>query len=88
MRTARLQTMSGITTSGSTGVNTISQITIHSLSDISTGVPGRHLCDGSGRLGHGQRWLERNLHSVSLIFTVATYQIFGIIARTQGAATC
>jgi hypothetical protein len=83
--------MSGIVVSNasSTIPSTISQNTVHSLSDTVTGgasgavyAMDLTLSTNAGNL------VERNLvHSVNVTSTFTTYQIFGIIARTQGVAT-
>jgi hypothetical protein len=83
--------MSGIVVSNasSTIPSTISQNTVHSLSDTVTGgsqgavyAMDLTLSTNAGNL------VERNLvHSVNVNSTFTGYQIFGIIARTQGVAT-
>ena len=83
--------MSGIVVSNasSTIPSTISQNTVHSLSDTVTGGSSGavYAMDLTFSTNAGNL-VERNLvHSVNVNSTFTTYQIYGIIARTQGAAT-
>ena len=81
-------TMSGIITSGSTGVNTISQNTVHSLTDTVTGGSAGAIYAIDCGFPVTANVVERNfVHSIKVNSTLTAYQIYGIIARTQGTAT-
>lgn len=84
---AALIVSSGILASGSTGANTISQNTIHSLSNAS-GAVANSIYGMSLSLPAAANLVERNfLHSFSLTTTLTGSQIWGISAGATGTTT-
>jgi hypothetical protein len=84
---AALIIASGILASGATGANTISQNTIHSLSNAS-GAAANSIYGMSLSLPAAANVVERNfIHSFSLTTTVTGSQIWGISAGTTGTTT-
>lgn len=84
---ASLIVSSGITTSGSTGVNSFSQNTIHSLSNAS-GSAANSIYGLSLTLPVTANIIERNLiHSFSITSTATTSQLWGIYSGATGTAT-
>ncbi|MEK6299798.1 MAG: C25 family cysteine peptidase [Acidobacteriota bacterium] len=80
--------MSGILVTGSTGVNTISQNTVHSLSNTVTGGSAGAIYAIDCSLATAANVVERNLvHSISVTSTLTAYQIFGLVMRGTGTAT-
>jgi len=80
--------MSGIVCSGSTGVNLVSQNTVHSLSNVVTGGSAGAIYALDLGFPVTANIVERNfIHSISVTSSLTAYQIYGIIARTQGTAT-
>ncbi len=80
--------LSGIIVSGSTGVNTVSRNTVHSLSDTVTGGSAGAIYAIDCGFPVTANIVEGNLvHSINVTSTLTGYQIIGIIARTQGTAT-
>jgi hypothetical protein len=80
--------MSGIIMSGSTGANTISQNTVHSLSDTVTGGSAGAIYAIDCSLAAATNVVERNsVHSISVTSTLTAYQIWGIVMRGAGTAT-
>ena len=76
----------GLVTSGSTGANTISQNTIHSLSNAS-GAVANSIYGMSLSLPATANIVERNnIHSFSLTSTLTGTQIWGISAGATGTA--
>lgn len=84
---ASLIISSGILASGSTGVNTISQNTIHSLSN-SSGAAANSIYGMSLSMPTTANVVERNfIHSNSLTSTAAGTQIWGISGGATGTTT-
>jgi hypothetical protein len=84
---AALIISAGILASGATGANTISQNTIHSLSNAS-GAAANSIYGMSLSLPATANVIERNLiHSFSLTSTVTGTQIWGISGGATGTAT-
>ena len=84
---ASLIISAGILASGATGNNTISQNTIHSLSNAS-GAAANSIYGMSLSLPATTNLIERNLiHSFSLTSTVTGTQLWGISAGATGTAT-
>jgi len=84
---AALIVMSGIITSGSSGANTISQNTIHSLSNAS-GAAANSIYGMSLSLPATANVVERNfIHSFSLTSTLTGTQIWGISGGATGTTT-
>jgi len=80
--------MSGIVCSQSTGVNLISQNTVHSLSNVVVGGAAGAIYAFDLSFPVSGNIVERNfIHSLSVTSSLTTYQIYGIIARTLGTAT-
>ncbi|MEN3333049.1 MAG: trimeric autotransporter adhesin [Blastocatellia bacterium] len=77
----------GILTSGATGANTISQNTIHSLSNAS-GAAANSIYGMSLSLPATANVIERNsIHSFSITSTVTGTQLWGISGGATGTAT-
>jgi hypothetical protein len=84
---AALIISAGILTSGATGNNTISQNTIHSLSNAS-GAAANSIYGMSLSLPSTTNLVERNfIHSLSLTSTVTGTQIWGISGGATGTTT-
>ncbi len=80
--------MGGILTSGSTGVNTISQNVIYGLNNTVTGGAAGALYGIDCSLPATANIVERNfVHSLSVTSTLTAYQIWGIVMRGVGTAT-
>jgi hypothetical protein len=79
--------MSGIIMSGSTGANTISRNTVHSLHNNVVGGAAGAIYGIDCGFPATANLVERNfVHSISVNSTLTAYQIIGILARTQGTA--
>lgn len=84
---AALIIAAGILASGATGANTISQNTIHSLSN-SSGAAANSIYAMSLALPAATNLVERNfIHSTSLTSTVTGTQLWGISAGATGTTT-
>ena len=81
-------TMSGIIMSASTGVSTVSQNTVHSLTDTVTGGSAGAIYAIDCSLPATGSVIERNLvHSINVNSTLTAYQVWGMVMRGQGSAT-
>jgi hypothetical protein len=77
-----------IVQTAATGASTISQNTVHSLSNTVTGGAAGAIYAIDLTFGATANIVERNtVHSINVTSTLAAYQLFGIVMRGSGTAT-